>query len=110
LAAQVEQMEARQLVQGEQIAFAERALQLRYPDSNETGLQPSQLLTVRRTEDLGDDLWSTLNRVQENLIGGGLARRSATGRLTRTRRITAIREDVRLNSGLWDLALETLAA
>jgi hypothetical protein len=55
-------------------------------------------------------LWSTLNKVQENLLRGGLTRRSATGRLTRTRRITAIREDVRLNSGLWDLARETLAA
>jgi hypothetical protein len=110
LAAQVEQMEARRLFTDEQVRFAERALRLRYPDRDDTGLQPSQLLTCRRTEDLGDDLWSTLNKVQENLLRGGLTRRSATGRLTRTRRITAIREDVRLNSGLWDLARETLVA
>jgi hypothetical protein len=103
-------MEARQLFKDEQIRFAGRALRLRYPDRDDPGLQPSQLLTCRRTEDLGDDLWSTLNKVQENLLRGGLTRRSATGRLTRTRRITAIREDVRLNSGLWGLALETLAA
>jgi hypothetical protein len=51
-----------------------------------------------------------LNRVQENLLRGGLSRRSTSGRLTRTRRITAIREEVRLNSGLWDLASELLAA
>jgi len=48
--------------------------------------------------------------VQENLLGGGLTRRSASGRLVRTRRITSIREDVRINSGLWDLAAEVLAA
>lgn len=110
LADQVERMEARRLGKDEQIHFAEQALALRYPDPADRGLQPAQLLTCRRTEDLGDDLWSTLNKVQENLLQGGLSRRSATGRLTRTRRITAIREDVRLNSGLWDLALEALAA
>jgi hypothetical protein len=55
-------------------------------------------------------LWSTLNKVQENLLRGGMSRRSVNGRLTRTRRITSIREDVRLNGRLWDLAAEVLAA
>jgi hypothetical protein len=36
---------------------------------------------------------------------GGIPRRSASNRLIRTRAITAIREDVRINSGLWDMAL-----
>jgi hypothetical protein len=72
-------------------------------------MQPSQLLSCRRAEDLGGDLWSTLNKVQENLCGGGLRRFSATGRLTRTRRLTSIREDVRVNGQLWDLAMEVLA-
>lgn len=35
---------------------------------------------------------------------GGISRRSTSGRLTRTRRISSIREDVRINGGLWDLA------
>jgi hypothetical protein len=48
--------------------------------------------------------------VQENLMRGGLSRRSASGRLTRTRRISSIREDVRINSGLWDLASGLLSA
>jgi hypothetical protein len=110
LASQVDRMEQRALEQAEQVRFAERALLLRYPEPAESGMQPSQLLTCRRTEDQGADLWSTLNRVQENLLRGGLSRRSTTGRLTRTRRITAIRQEVRLNSGLWDLATELLAA
>jgi hypothetical protein len=110
LAAQVERMEQRQLFKDEQLRFAERALALRYPDPMEAGMPASQLLQCRRPEDTGDDLYSILNKVQENLVRGGLTRRSAGGRLVRTRRISSIREDVRINSGLWDLAAEVLAA
>jgi hypothetical protein len=110
LAGQVECMEKRRLAEGEQLRFAERALTLRYPDPSQTGMAASQLLNCRRIEDGGDDLFSVLNRVQENLLRGGLMRRSANGRLVRTRRITSIREDVRINSGLWDVATEVLAA
>jgi hypothetical protein len=65
----------------------------------------------RRAEDGGENLWSTLktlNKVQENLLRGGLSRRTGTGRLVRTRHITSICEDVRINSGLWNLASEVL--
>jgi hypothetical protein len=110
LAAQVERMEQRQLFKDEKLRFAERALALRYPDPAEAGMPASQLLQCRRPEDTGDDLYSILNKVQENLVRGGLTRRSAGGRLVRTRRISSIREDVRINSGLWDLAAEVLAA
>jgi hypothetical protein len=110
LAAQVERMERRELFADERFRFAERALALRFPDPAQRGMEPCQLLKCRRLEDSGDDLWSTLNKVQENLLRGGLSRRSASGRLVRTRRITSIREDVRINSQLWDLATEVLAA
>ena len=110
LAAQVERMEQRRLFVDEQIRFAERALALRYAQPEQAGMAASQLLNCRRTEDAGDDLYSILNRVQENLLRGGLSRRSSNGRLVRTRRITSIREDVRVNSALWDVAAEMLAA
>lgn len=110
LAERVERMEQRRLQKEEQISFAERALTLRFPNPTESGMQPSQLFTCRRTEDLGDDLWTVMNRCQEGLLRGGLSRRSSNGRLVRTRRITSITSDVRLNSGLWDLAEELLAA
>ncbi len=84
LAEQVEQMERRLMPKDEQIHFAERALALRFPEPVQSGMQAAQLLTCRRTDDLGDDLWSTLNKVQENLLQGGMSRRSASGRLTRT--------------------------
>jgi hypothetical protein len=110
LATRVERMEQRKLDQGEQIEFAAKALALRFPELDKAGMQPSRLLGCRRVDDTNDDLWTLLNRVQENLLGGGLVRRTETGRLSRTRRITSIREDVRLNSRLWNLAEEVLAA
>jgi len=108
LAAQIERMEQRRLPKDDQLNFAERALELRFPKGAESGLEPAQVLTCRRVEDVGDDLWRVTNRIQENLLRGGLRRRTATGRLIRTRSITAIAQDVRINSGIWDLATEVL--
>jgi len=110
LAGQVERMEHRQLQKEEQMQFAERALAIRFPDPTQSGLLPAQLLTCRRVEDVGNDLWTCLNKVQENLLRGGLSRRTPSGRRTRTRAITSIVEDVRINGRVWDLAEEVLAA
>ena len=110
LASRVERMELRRLDRDQQIGFAGKALALRFPELDKAGMQPSRLLECRREGDTSDNLWTVFNRVQENLLGGGLIRRTETGRLSRTRRITSIREDVRLNGRLWDLAEEVLAA
>ena len=104
LATIVERMERTILDEAQRLEFATQALTVRYPDDRPGAMTPAQLLAARRPEDLGNDLWRTFNAIQENLIRGGLVRRSATGRLTRTRRITGIREDLRVNMALWDLA------
>ena len=78
---------------------------MRFPKDQHGGMEPSQLLVPRRPQDVGNDLWRTFNVIQENVLQGGLVRRSASNRLTRSRRITAIREDVRLNSALWEMAV-----
>lgn len=109
LAAQVERMEARRMFKDEQLRFAERALALKYSDVAQSCMAPGQLLTIRRPQDVADDLYTVFNRCQENLLRGGLIRRAPSGRLTRTRRVTSIRRDVELNSRLWDLAAEVLA-
>ena len=101
-----------QLTDGEQHAFAESAHAMRFADSEgkvTTPITADQLLTPRRREDVGNDLWRTLNRVQENVISGGLSavQRDAGGRRVRrvsTRRINGIDQDVRLNKALWELA------
>ncbi len=64
----------------------------------------AQILRPRRADDTSDDLWTTFNRVQESLVRGGLPGRNAAGRRSRTREVTGIDQDVRLNRSLWILA------
>lgn len=102
-------MQALSLAPEQQQAFARAALSLRYETSEGGPAAPiteAQVNAPRRAEDSGNDLWSTLNRVQENLVRGGLAGRSARGRRQRTRALTGIDADVRLNRALWTLAEE----
>jgi hypothetical protein len=104
LAGAVDRMERTHLDRLQQLNFAAEAVALRFPKDPPGTVEPSRFLVARRAEDVGDDLWRTFNVLQENLLQGGIPRRSASNRLSRTRRITAIREDVRLNSALWELA------
>jgi hypothetical protein len=92
LATSVQRLERRQLDHLEQLDFATQALALRFSGGADRGLEPARLLVPRRSEDVGSDLWRTLNVVQENVLHGGIPRRSASNRLIRTRAITAIRE------------------
>lgn len=91
------------LHQEEAFAFANAALALKY-EPGTAPIQARDLLTQRRAADVGTDLWTTFNRVQENVIRGGLAGRASTGRRTRTRQVQSVGEDLRLNRALWTLA------
>lgn len=104
----VERMERRVLSEDERYAFARDALALRFDLVQRLGLSTEDALAARRAEDAGSDLWRTYNVLQESVVRGGLVRRLASGRVSRTRRITAIRQDVRLNAGLWELAASYL--
>lgn len=68
-------------------------------------LRPRRYLERGTSWDLPkDDLWSTLNVVQENLVKGGVQGRNANGRRMRTRTITGIDTDQKLNKALFVLA------
>lgn len=85
--------------------FAEAALSLKYEDlATPAPITPAQLLTPRRQDDDRTDLWSAYNRVQENLMQGGLHGRTATGRSHSTRPIQGIAQNVKINRALWMLA------
>jgi len=95
----------------EQMAMAEAAHTVRFGDSEgdtETAIQPEQLLSVRRYDDHGSDLWRTANIIQENVIRGGLSAwgRNANGqrRRTTTREVNGIDADVKMNKALWLLS------
>jgi len=105
LGAHVQRMERTLLEEPQRLEFASQALTLRFPQGNYGGLHPQQVLEPRRQEDSAWTLWATYNVCQEAILQGGLRRRSPKGRLVRTRPIRAIREDVRINSALWDMAV-----
>lgn len=86
-----------------QIAYAQSAAMLRWDDKESTPIQPEALLSVRREADKSNDLWTTYQRVQENLVKGGLRGRTRTNGRMHTRAINSVSEDVKLNKALWHL-------
>ncbi|MGP8432869.1 DUF932 domain-containing protein [Paraburkholderia fungorum] len=100
-----EAMQSLTLNEGEQAAFARAALTLKYDDPNVPApITETQVLRARRAEDQKSDMWTTFNRVQENIIKGQIPGRSATGRRMTTRPVTGLDSDVKLNRALWVLA------
>jgi hypothetical protein len=101
-------MQALTLNEGEQNAFARAAIALRFDaDVNvHAPVSEAQVLRVRRAEDRAGDFWTVFNRVQENVVRGGLPGRTATGRNFTSRAVQGIDGNVTLNRSLWILAEE----
>ncbi len=100
-----EAMRAITLDDGEAEVFARSALMLKYDSQDKVlPITERQVLMPRRFDDKRSDLWSTFNRVQENLIKGGLSGRTTNGRHQRTKPVQGIDQSVRLNRALWLLA------
>jgi hypothetical protein len=112
--AHTEAMKAVQLKPLEEMAYATAALALRFGEQRvaETGghqpapITAAQLIEARRPEDIGHSLWTTFQRVQENVIRGGQLGRGAKGRPLHTRPVGSIDRGVTLNRALWMLAEE----
>lgn len=90
------QGEARQI-------YADSAALLKW-DKEEMKISPDRLLLENRWADKKQDLWTTFNVVQENLIKGGVSYfdRKAHRRGT-TRAVHSVGENARLNTALWNL-------
>ncbi|MGM3190483.1 DUF932 domain-containing protein [Dickeya dadantii subsp. dieffenbachiae] len=86
-----------------QSALANAALTYRFGEAHQP-VTAAQILTPRRWQDDRQDLWTTFQRIQENLIKGGLPGRNPQGKRARTRAVSSIDNDVRLNRALWVLA------
>jgi hypothetical protein len=112
LGALIDRFRNRQLSDSEALHFARNALLLRYDSQEQSPVDARTLLSPRRSEDQGNDLWSTFNRVQENLVRGGLSdgRRNRLGRLRTLRALSGIDSRIGLNKGLWSLAEQTANA
>lgn len=102
-----EAMQALTLNSHEQHALATAALELRYNTAEGPApVTARDILTPRRYADDKNDLWTSFNRVQENLIKGGQSGRNKKGKRTTTRAITGMDQDVKLNRALWVLSNE----
>lgn len=102
----VNRFRSRVLEARESLALAEQALVLRYGSPATAPVVANTLLKARRPEDEGADLWATMNRVQENLIRGGVSdfHQDRRGKLRSVRGLRGIDSKVNLNKGLWSLA------
>ncbi|WP_272691877.1 DUF932 domain-containing protein [Providencia sp. PROV143] len=97
-----EQMQSLLLPPPVQHIFAQAALTYRYGEEHHP-ITEAQILQPRRFEDKKDDLWTTYQRLQENLIKGGLSGKNAKGKRARTRSVNGIDGDIKLNKALWVL-------
>lgn len=87
----------------EQESFAKSAISLRFEDHLK--VDHNDLLLSHREEDEGDDLYTTLNVIQENLLRGNVSgQNKETGRRFTSREITSISKDIDVNQGLWNIA------
>lgn len=92
-----------ELSDDEAMNFATIARNLRFGEDSE--VKPEALLTPRRNEDAGTNLWLTFNRLQENTTKGGMR---FAGMQRASRPLVGIDATVKVNSGLWEAA-ETIA-
>ena len=104
LLSKISKFESIELNQNEKESFLQSALPLRF-DSHLELDNPIELLEPLRTEDVRDDLYTTLNVLQENLLSSNIkGYNKDTGRRFTAKGVTSIAKDVEINKGLWDIA------
>jgi len=103
IGSRIEQYKSIKLSSAEEQVFGTCALQLRWGE-DKAPIRAYDVLQATRWQDQKNDLWTVFNRVQENLIKGGVAGRASTGRRLTTRAVGGVNENVKLNRALWSLA------
>jgi hypothetical protein len=84
-------------------AFAESASLLKW-SPEEIEISPERLLLPRRLTDQSNDLWTTFNVIQENMIKGGMRYyKPDSFKRGTTRKVESVQENSRLNTALWNL-------
>jgi len=91
--------------------FAKDMLAVRFPEEelNRITIDMDDFVTPIRDEDKGNDLWSVFNVVQEKIIEGDFEYIAGT-KVRKARQIKNFKQDMDLNSKMFDVALEYVNA
>jgi hypothetical protein len=99
----IQKLESIELSALEKESFAKSSIPLRF--DKHLQVNHTDLLVPHRDEDTKDDLYTTLNVIQENLLRGNISGvNKETGRRFTSKEIKSISKDVEVNQGLWDIA------
>ena len=100
-------MKSIDLEQEKAVDFAKKALGTRFTkdELKRIKIDVVELLNPVRDEDLGNDLWSIFNVVQEKIIEGDFEY-SIGSKVRKARQIKNFKQDQKINKELFDLALE----
>jgi len=105
----VNRMMEKELSTDEKIDFLRKSAEIRFGTEKVLNeLEMIGLLTPKRIEDEGNDLWKVFNVVQENFVRGGVEMSSPKGRKSRTRGLQNILAVNKVNTRLWELAEEMI--
>jgi len=89
------------------LAFAKKALETRFDEKQMKRIKVdlNELLKPTRNEDMGNDVWSVFNVVQEKIIDGDFEYLSGN-KIRKARRVKNFKQDQKINKELFSLALE----
>ena len=107
----INDMRARIVSKDEAHQLALAAATSRFPDQHERFIRivAGQLLTINRMDDRASDLYTVMNRIQENTLRGGPVF-AYEGRRVRLQPVNAIDRNVSLNQTIWGEATKLLEA
>ena len=99
----------KEIEMGEQAAldFAKKAITTRFGEKEAKRIKVDlkDLLNPTRKEDMGSDVWSVFNVVQEKIIEGDFEYISGT-KVRKARKVKNFKQDQKINKELFELALE----
>ena len=99
------------MTQNSIVKFAKDMLAVRFPEDElrRITIDMDEFITPVRPEDKGDDLWSVFNVIQEKIIEGDFEYTVGT-KHRKARQIKNFKQDMDLNSKMFDVALEYVNA
>ena len=89
-----------------QIEFAIKCIETRFEEDQVIKLDIDSVLTPIRNEDMGGDLWSVFNVVQEKVLAGGFDVISKKGKVRKAREVKNFVQDQEINKKLYEVALK----